>query len=101
VKTILELQRRLQLQRNVAIAIGNPPKTHRFDLASKDDKVVIECKSVDWTETGNVLSGKMGHYNQAVFYLSFLADVSERYLAMPKAPHPSGKETLARYYWRT
>lgn len=56
------------------IAIGNPAKSHSFDIANKDGTVVVECKCYTWTETGNVPSAKMGFANEAAFYLSFLPD---------------------------
>lgn len=89
------------LNSNVPIPIGDPPKAHRFDLVSDDGDLVIECKSIGWTETGNVPSAKMGHSNEAVFYLTLIPNPGDRYLALPNATHPDRKETIAQYYWRT
>ncbi|MBW8012514.1 MAG: hypothetical protein FVQ83_14960 [Chloroflexi bacterium] len=81
--------------------IGNPPKEHKFDLASSDMKYVGECKNYSWTKTGNVPSAKMGFTNEAVFYLSFLPDDKYRFVVMRKDVHPKRDETLAEYYFRT
>ncbi len=83
------------------IAIGNPPKDHRFDLVSSDRRHVGECKNYSWTKTGNVPSAKMGAVNEAVFYLSFLPKDTIRFVVMRKSVHPTRDETLADYYYRT
>lgn len=83
------------------IEIGNPPKKHCFDLVSKDRKLIGECKNYSWTTSGNVPSAKMGFVNEAVFYLSFLHQVSARFVVMRKDTHPEKTESLADYYYRT
>jgi len=83
------------------IAIGNPPKEHRFDLVSSDQRYVGECKNYSWTRSGNVPSAKMGFINEAVFYLSFLPRDAIRFVVMKKDVRPTGGETLADYYYRT
>jgi hypothetical protein len=82
------------------IAIGNPPKVHRFDLASVDSCFVAECKCYSWTETGNTPSAKLAFCNQAVFYLSYLPRDVKKLLIMKKDTHPRREETLAQYYKR-
>lgn len=64
------------------LAIGNPPKGHKFDIVSEDAHIAIECKRYTWTEGGNVPSAKMGTMNEAVFYLSFLPDTYDKYIVM-------------------
>lgn len=83
------------------IAIGNPPKDHRFDLVSPDLRYVGECKNYSWTKSGNVPSAKMGFVNEAVFYLSFLPRDTFRFVVMRRDIHQKRGETLADYYWRT
>ena len=85
----------------VAFAIGQPSKEHRFDLASADRQYVGETKSYTWTETGNVPSAKMAFVNEAVFYLSHLPATYVRFVAMLKDVHPKRGESLADYYYRT
>ena len=87
-------------QLEVPIAIGNPAKPHKFDLANSSGKTVVECKCYTWTETGNVPSAKMRSVNEAAFYLSFLSYDVEKCVVMAKATHPRRNETLAEYYYR-
>ena len=82
------------------IAIGNPPKDHKFDLVSADSKYVVECKAISWTETGNIPSAKMASCNQAVFYLSHVPHNKKRLLVIRKNTRPGRQETLAQYYKR-
>jgi len=91
----------VDFQLEYPILIGNPPKEHKFDLASFDQKYVGECKNYSWTKTGNVPSAKMGFTNEAVFYLSFLPKEKYRFVIMRKDIHPKRSETLAEYYYRT
>ena len=64
------------------IPIGNPPKDHKFDIVSKSESIVIECKRYTWTKTGNVPSTKMGFTNETAFYLSFLPSLYKKYIVM-------------------
>lgn len=90
-----------EFQLDHPIAIGNPPKDHRFDLVSSDLRYIGECKNYSWTKSGNVPSAKMGFVNEAVFYLSFLPKDTIRFVVMRKDVHPTRGETLADYYYRT
>ncbi|MCG3177902.1 MAG: hypothetical protein BIFFINMI_00224 [Phycisphaerae bacterium] len=92
---------KLALESEVSLPIGNPPKYHRFDLASGDRKYVGEAKSYTWTESGNVPSAKMTCVNEAVFYLSHLPAKGIRFVAMLKDIRPRTGESLAVYYYRT
>jgi hypothetical protein len=83
------------------IAIGDPPKKHKFDLVSEDALYVEECKNYSWTKAGNSPSAKLGHVNEAVFCLSRLPDKVNRFVVMRRDTHPKRKETLAEYYFRT
>ena len=69
------------------IPIGNPPKTHRFDLVSTDSRYAGECKNYSWTESGNVPSAKMGFVNEALFSLSLLPSDTFRFVVMRKDVH--------------
>ena len=91
----------VEFQLDCPIAIGDPPKDHRFDLASSDLRLVGECKNYSWTKSGNVPSAKIGFVNEAVFYLSFLPKDTIRFVVMRKDVRPRKDETLANYYYRT
>ena len=81
--------------------IGSPPKEHKFDLVSEDDKYIGECKNYSWTETGNVPSAKMAFLNEAVFYLQHLTGDCKRFIAMRYDVHEKRRESFAEYYFRT
>ena len=83
-----------------AIPIGEPPKGHKFDLASKDRSIAVECKCYTWTDSGNVPSAKLMGLDEAVFYFSFLPAETKKILCMKKAVFPGRAETLAEYYVR-
>jgi len=91
----------VKFKMNFAISIGNPPKEHQFDLVSEDLRYVGECKNYSWTEGKNVPSAKMAFVNEAVFYLSFLPPDKERFVVMRKDIHPTKRESLTSYYYRT
>jgi hypothetical protein len=85
----------------VAFPIGNPPKEHRFDLASSDRRFVGEAKCYSWTATGNMPAAKMAVLNEAVLYLSYLPTETMKFIVMPRDIRPRGGEALADYYHRT
>jgi len=85
----------------VAINIGNPPKSRNFDLVSKDNSVVVECKCYSWTQSNNNPSAKMATLNEAVLYFTLLDGAYEKVIVMKKSIHPTRNETLAEYYLRT
>lgn len=83
-----------------SVAIGNPPKNHKFDLVSENLKYVGESKNYCWTEGGNIPSAKMGFLNEAVFYLQHLPKETRRFVVMRRDIHPKRNESLAKYYFR-
>jgi len=89
-----------EFTRQKRIAIGNPPKAHKFDIADKENSFAIECKNFTWTSTSNVPSAKLEGCNEAVFYLSFLPESCQKFLVMMKARRAQTGETLAQYYHR-
>jgi len=91
----------IEFELDVPIAIGSPPKLHRFDLVSADRAYVGECKSYTWTETGNMPSAKMAFLNEAVLYLSHLPTQTHRFIVMLFDLHPKRSESLVQYYIRT
>jgi hypothetical protein len=82
------------------IAIGYPPKEHKFDLVSEEMRYVGESKNYSWTEGGNVPSAKMGFINEAVFYLQHVSSDKKRFVVMRREVDDKHKESLADYYYR-
>jgi len=75
------------------------PKSHRFDLGSVDKKILVECKSHNWTETGNMPSAKLTVWNEAMFYFLLAPAEFKKYMFVLKSTHPKqGNKTLAQYY---
>jgi hypothetical protein len=83
------------------VPIGNPPKKHKFDLASHDGRYIGESKNYSWTEGSNVPSAKMGFITEAVFYLQHLSETIERFVVLRKDVDSKHKWSLAEYYFRT
>ena len=100
-KVLLDSYFNVNFDIDYPIAIGSPPKEHKFDLVAKDTSIIAECKNHSWTKSGNVPCAKMGFVNEAVFYLSFLPNEIKKYVVMRKDVHPKRKESLAEYYHRT
>ena len=100
VKQWFEMNENAKFELEHPILIGNPAKLHKFDIADKSEKIVIECKSYTYTSTGNIPSAKLTTLNEAIFYFSFLPAETEKVLVMAYATHPKRKETLAEYYIR-
>ncbi len=80
------------------VAIGNPPKNHSFDLVSKDDKIIIECKCYSWTKTDKVPSAKISILDEAVLYMRSAPAGSQKIIVMDKAYSTTHKCTLAKYF---
>ena len=83
------------------VAIGVPPKEHKFDLVSVSHQYIVECKNYSWTETGNIPDAKMAKCDQAVLYLLHGHSGARKLLVMRKDRRPGKQETLAQYYKRT
>ena len=80
----------------VDIGIGPSKKLHKFDLGSRPEKLLIECKSHTWTAGGNSPSAKMSVWNEAMYY--FLCVPSDfRKILFVRRSDRNG-ETLAQHY---
>jgi hypothetical protein len=92
----------IQLERGISIPIGiNGLKDHEFDLGSIEQKILVECKSHTWTETGNVPSAKMMAWNQAMYYFYATPGEYRKIFFVLKDFSVKRQETLADYYIRT
>ena len=100
VQSILEKEFSTSFEQEAVVAIGKPPKGHKFDLANEDRSIVAECKCYTWTDSGNVPSAKLMGLDEAVFYFSFLPVETKKLLCMRRATIASREETLAEYYVR-
>src|SRR5713226_145084 len=53
---------------SIDIGVGTGKKAHGFDLGSTNPPVLVECKSHNWTETGNMPSAKVTVWNEAMYF---------------------------------
>ena len=79
-------------------ALGGKP--HKFDLATHERDVVVECKAFTWTSGGNVPSAKITTLREAVQYLRSIPATSVPYLVISKASLREKTETLGQYFVR-
>ena len=92
----LELESGLSVQ----IGVGALKKSHGYDLGSENPPILVECKSHNWTETGNMPSAKVTVWNEAMYFFHLAPAHFRKVLFVLWAQHPSRKETLAEYYIR-
>jgi hypothetical protein len=100
VRRILEGWLEEPVETEVLLPVGDPPKLHRFDLASRSRSHVCECKSFTWTAGGNVPSAKITTLREAAQFLAALQEQSLKIIAMKRSLDPRRKETLAEYFCR-
>ena len=84
----------------ISIGIAELKKNHRFDLGSENPAVLVECKSHDWTETGNMPSAKVTVWNEAMYYFFLAPSHFRKILFVLESRHVRQSETLAEYYVR-
>jgi len=87
---------------DIAIEIGiNGKKTHKFDLGSNNDKIIVECKAHTWTESGGVPVAKLTIWNEVMYFFSVAPKGYRKILFVLSDFSQKKKETLAAYYVRT
>lgn len=72
-------------------------ENHKFDLISKDEQVVIECKSHTWTKSGNYPSAKVTDAQRSIELLH-KCNVPRRIIAFQD--HKGPRETLVEVFVR-
>ncbi len=82
------------------LAIGTPPRRHRFDLVSRSGSVICECKAYTWTAGGKIPSAKITTLREAAGYLTQATVESTRVLAVARSVRPRQRETLGEYFVR-
>lgn len=93
----------LQLSSAVSVPLGAAGKTklHCFDLGAEEPALLVECKSHNWTATGNMPSAKITVWNEAMYYFHLAPKHYRKVLFVLEARHPKQTETLAEFYTRT
>lgn len=85
---------------SVPLGISDLRKPHRFDFGSNEPDVLVECKSHNWTDSGNMPSAKVTVWNEAMYYFHLAPDRFKKILFVLEARHARQRETLAEYYVR-
>ena len=76
-------------------------KERKFDLGLDDPAILVECKSHTWTRGGDIPSGKMKAWNEAMYYFYLAPKEYRKILFVSRAHSESRQETLAEYYVKT
>jgi hypothetical protein len=81
------LQERLAVtfELDTGLLIGNPPRSHRFDLVSRDHRIIGEAKAFTWTKSENVPSAKVTGLREAAQYLNLLDGNLVRFIVMKRS----------------
>jgi hypothetical protein len=80
---------------NLGIALK---KEHEFDLGSKENKILVECKSCTWTKSGRVPSAKISTWNEAMFYFNLAPKEYKKIFFVLMNYNKEKGKTLAQYY---
>jgi hypothetical protein len=96
-------QEGLSLQPAFPVQIGHAPKSkwHKFDLGSDNPAILVECKSHNWTITGNMPSAKITVWNEAMYYFHLAPSQYRKILFVLDARHSRRGQSLGEYYVRT
>lgn len=84
----------------IALGVAGARKDHCFDFGCAKARVLVECKSHNWTATGNMPSAKVTVWNEAMYYFHLAPKEYRKVLFVLEARHPRQSETLAEYYVR-
>lgn len=85
----------LQYQKQIKIGI-NVKKKHAFDLGN--EKIIVECKSNTWTETGNVPSAKIKGWIEAMFYFYLAPEEYKKLFFVEMSFDQKRCKTLLEYF---
>jgi len=94
---------RLDLQPSFPVPLGHgsATKIHKFDFGSEKPPVLVECKSHNWTVTGNMPSAKVTVWNEAMYYFHLAPKHFRKVLFVLEARHRLQSQSLAEFYVRT
>lgn len=93
-------QWRLQPNFSVPVGVNGRKKMHRFDLGCEEPPVLIECKSHNFTVSGNMPSAKITVWNEAMYYFHLAPERYRKVLFVLEAVHQRQSESLATCYVR-
>jgi hypothetical protein len=89
----------IHLISNFPVEVGfEKKKIRKFDLGSSDPAVVVECKSHNWTEGGNIPSAKITVWNESMLYFHITPDRYRKIFLVLRSVRTN--QSLAEYYLR-
>jgi len=97
-KIFFEAEFQTQFEVEVELAFSDG-RLHKCDLVSKDQDVVIECKSYTWTKTGNEPSAKLMHARNDAEGLRSLK-ANRKIIVFEDDLRPRDGNSLAELFWR-
>lgn len=92
---------KLEVGCRIPIGVAENKKLHTFDLGSKNEKIIIECKSHKWTTGGNVPSAKITVWNEAMYYFHLAPKDYRKIFFILRDENIKKQLTLGEYYIRT
>jgi len=89
----------INLSSDFPVAVGfDRKKLRKFDLGSAEPAIIVECKSHNWTQGGNIPSAKLTVWNESMFYFHIApAQYRKLFLVLRSV---RGSQSLAEYYVR-
>ena len=85
------------LEKPYKIEIGiKIKKVHKFDLGN--DHYLVECKSMKWTESGNIPSAKLKNLNETMYYFHLAPKKHTKILFLEMDFNQKYCKTLLEYY---
>lgn len=89
-----------KLEKHIKIEIGiDLKKLHAFDMGN--EKIIIECKSNTWTESGGVPSAKMKNWNEAMYLFYLSPEKYKKYFFVQNDYNQKKTKSLLEYYIET
>lgn len=85
---------------SLPLGVGKKTKLHRFDLGAVEPAVLVECKSHNWTATGNMPSAKVTVWNEAMYYFHLAPKHYRKVMFVLESRHAKQTDSLAEYYVR-
>lgn len=85
----------LEKQKRIEIGL-NSKKEHAFDFGN--DRILIECKTHTWTETGNSPSAKLKNWSEAMFLFYLTPSKYKKIFAVDMDYNQKKCKTLLEYF---
>ena len=88
----------LNPRHKIMIGVGAVKKHKEFDLGCDEQKIIVECKSSRWTESGKSPSAKLSVWTAAMYYFTLAPADYRKIMFVLRDTHSSKPSTLAAHY---